>query len=557
MIDVARRLNALTLPSCLPVGILARIFALGDPWQYCDPLVNRYHNKYEYSDNTKMLPFAQVSHHWRQVALDTPQLWCHIRMHKKPAYNEMLLDRSKDCSLYVEGFPRWIDASRILPLFRALPRACYLHATLPSECKLSFDDILSICPDRDNLVAPRLMTFIEGRSRSRRPSSEQPSVLSALRITPNLRYATVMPAHTSFHYLHSRPLVNLTIMSFHVISDELPPTARSLEHVATLLSTTPSLEVLNLDLCEDYARLPTSPARVSLPRLKQLVVHGDLMVVESLVRRLDTPASTRTVGRLNLELDINDVDVPEMADAVLHMIQRAAGSMPTVELEILGKETTIRCWLMERPDNFAHRRSCIHANDQGCFDVHLGYRWDTITKILLHSPALSAVFHYLHIGSVGRVYRTITTGPYRALQQLNNVEELECTGISVLRIADLLGGDNGAVPCTKLRVLRLTECSEGCGGGRHAVDHDDGEEDGVPMGHSGCRLCQSPAVFLSVLKQRSSAGIPVQRLVITESTYGRGWLVDEALHWRDTMRSVVSDVSVQIHDSPSDTSFLY
>lgn len=558
MIDVARRWNTLTLPSCLPLAILANIFAICDPWKYHDPMIRTSLDAYEYSDNTKMLPLTQVCHHWRQVALDTPQLWCHIRMHKKLAYNEMLLERSKDSSLYVEAFPWWIDTPRISPLFRALPRTCYLHATLPvpPQGKLSLDDLLTVSPDGAKLVAPQLVTFVECGHRNHQFSSEQPSVLSVL-ITPNLRHATIMPVNTTLHCLHSQPLISLTIMSMD--PRQLPSTVASLGDVAALLLTTPSLETLNLSLHADPNPPPAAPARISLPRLKQLQVAGDLTVVESLIRRLDTPSSTRISGHLSAELNGNNVDVARMANVTLCMIQRVAGLSiertgalaVDVELQLLGMYTTIRCWLTEKPTGL-HRKqtSCISASDD-YLDIDLGDRWDIITELLLNNPALSSIIRYVHIDSA---YGSFRTSPHYILQKLiTEVEEVEFRGISVLRIADILDGDNGAIPCAKLRVLRLTECSKGCGGGCDAADYDEGAENGIPMGHTGCRLCQSPAAFLAVLKHRSSAGLPIQQVVITESTNGR-WLAEDALHWRD-MKLFVLDVSVQIQDSPFDTSF--
>lgn len=558
---MGRDMNTLTLPSCIPPELLAEIFAHCDPWKSVTS--DRIFHRYEYSDNTKILPLAQVCHYWRQVALDHPRLWCHIKLSKQPAYIQMLLERSKDASLYVAGalvgrsiYP---DASNpvllnIPPVFREIQRTCFLFGCLSSESALQFR---SLCPN-NAFAAPRLTTYMESQGG---PSVDDGTSMLRALASPNLRSATVMPTRATLRHLQFRPLAALTIVNIHRELDEFPRAAQALQDVADLLLTTPSLETLHLDFHRDWTLLPASSAetRISLPRLRTLRLKGDLLVLESIVRRLLIPSSTSISGLVSIDprgegLRVEDADVPRLAEAVWYMIQRFVGtgdeSLTGATGTILGLElhvhTMIRCWSAERPVDFSYRpKGDMYSDDPPIdhLDIDLGYHWNLTSTVIFHHPPTVPAVRYLQ----STACRSIQEG-HEVLQKLNSIEEVTFHGLSVLRINHLLGigGDgDSVVPMANLRTMRLVNSSFGVGTVPHTTGHGERREDqDAPLGYRDCTACQGAAGFLRVLKQRRDAGSPIHRLFLMEYEH-RWWLTGEEMQ-RNMRDAVLGEVSVTI-----------
>lgn len=559
---MARDMNALTSPSYLPSEILAEIFAQCDPWKYpanfspdCD----------DYSNNKKIFPLAQVSHHWRQVALDHPRLWCHIRLHMKPEYNQMLLERSKDAALYVEASlsgarlqNSGVFLLNIPAIFREISRIRFLCGSLASKSLLAL--LRSAHPNGGPLVAPRLTTYVEGLGFE---PDESLSMLSVL-TTPNLRSATVMPTHSTLRYLQSHPLVHLTIMSFLSNYYEEPVTARSLQDVVDLLRATPSLEILHLNLRQDFTPFPasTSIASIPLPKLNKLRIEGDLLVLESLVRRFELPSSASISGHLSVDctegVSDEDADAPRLANAIQYMLQRfcgssdesmcAAGVVIGLELHV---STALRCWFAGRPANFSSRHG--DSYDRGTdrehyLDFDLGYDSGLASSILHHSSTMSAI-RYL----ISTSCHAIREG-HQVLQELSGIEEVTFFGLSLLRINHLLDVRDGTdVPMPNLRTMRLISCAHGVGSVPHVAGHGEGDKDDIPRGYDGCEVCQGPAEFLRVLRQRRDAGSPIHRLFLTEREH-RWWLTGLDMQ-RDMLAVVLDRVAVNISSRREDLGY--
>ncbi|KZV70222.1 hypothetical protein PENSPDRAFT_651744 [Peniophora sp. CONT] len=302
----------------LPVELLAHIFLLG----YDNGIDSRRpfkRREIEPESNWEVI-VSHVCRHWRNIALDTPQLWTNIRLRKlnhlergaeyvrrsRKASLDILVD-TVDPQEYAEaepgsllGIKEFDDAFKVAIEHTERWRSLILKVCdLP--CKGRARANLRDCPPIPNLQTLQLWHVQQWEDTNNMLNATVvppipilgdyvPSLLNASLVGVNLAYDK-----TSY-------LKGLRHLELALHSHNCRPTSEEFE---SILRDCPDLERLSLHYSGPQVDHTHHGAQVRLERLRELsLVNMDLEVLQHVVRRVAMP------NLVSLELDL-----PEMPDA--------------------------------------------------------------------------------------------------------------------------------------------------------------------------------------------------------------------------------------------------
>ena len=268
-----RQLNDWTHPARLPPELLCEIFA------------DIYPNQPGKRTSQGVFTAAQVCHHWREVALESHQLWTHIELDRSEDYIRMMFDRSQRCLLeftYSEhhaGNPKYHLVWSQIHRARSVVFSCS-----PDNCHLPLK----------KLHAPNLETFIE------KFDFTTNSPLLPLLDVPRLRRAVVLaPSTPATHSLTS-------LAQLEILWVEGQPFNPPLEDVLATLGSLPSLSSLRIaiqfDLRADNPRVPKSCPIVPLKKLETLEFGAGCDVVGAafFLNHTEIPHHARVSSRADM-----------------------------------------------------------------------------------------------------------------------------------------------------------------------------------------------------------------------------------------------------------------
>ncbi|KII87160.1 hypothetical protein PLICRDRAFT_176946 [Plicaturopsis crispa FD-325 SS-3] len=214
---------------------------------------------------------SHVSHHWREVALSTPQIWTDIEIMHMPEHTALLdlyLQRSRTCLIDVSSGDGW---SRSSIHFERLIQHCHrwrtfsAHDMSPSDAPLFVELNVPNLRSLDIAIEADCQWVYEPDSPQIRMFRGGAPLLSVLRIDSNIFSAGPFPGLTALKEL--RLGGEYDVVPF--------------EHLREALVDMKVLEKLAFHCCE--VRFPASPTPVVLPSLKKLHLDAVTSVDDYLV----------------------------------------------------------------------------------------------------------------------------------------------------------------------------------------------------------------------------------------------------------------------------------
>ncbi|KAG2157769.1 uncharacterized protein EDB93DRAFT_1124539 [Suillus bovinus] len=269
--------NSFSPISFIPPEILGAIFVHHvQQTQSCYPLDSRY--------VLLWLKVGHICHHWREVALGTPELWATPFLNSSRVTEEMLM-RSKMATLNLRRGLRYrMEAVQmVLMNIERLQEVSFPFLNDgTTRCIEEFLDKVS------SYSAPKLRSLLLEAGSSQTPRIAIPTSFLA----PNLRSLQIKYCDISWS---SSILTGLTVLSIEKLSPEYLPT---LDELISALRRMPALHTLELDdalptLPPKTMSLPCPPRvlNVRLPHLKRLRLIAKVLEVANVLACVELPDS--------------------------------------------------------------------------------------------------------------------------------------------------------------------------------------------------------------------------------------------------------------------------
>lgn len=497
---VGRKLNELTHSGRLPPELLVRIFIKVDPFT---PGIQR-------CTSDAIVTVSHVCHYWREVALNSAELWQHVELGRKQDYLRMVILRSKDCSLFVTETPEVSNHLAWLLVLEGMRRVRYILLF-----SLFREESMAIYRSRhgeQKLAAPRLLTYMDspGEVYYTIPEQQERALISYLH-APSLRYANLRPLVSAtlrsvFSGVHSTTLRHLSISPRSGYLHRGRPSIL-LNDVAPALSSMPALETLELaelDYNRDAETIdPTF--RIFLPSLQMIKLTGILCPCALLLTYISFPLSTR----LNIV-----TTMPPFLRSIHEEVDAASSILTKIVATNEEQPYVLSCLSFRDEAEF----SFINPYPEFTIEDWLDYgetrsnppRKHTFILTLPSGPELIDHFRrHQHMFEVDRL-QIVSCSASEALVQI-----LDTIG-STVEVLQFVRSDLDQVNKTlmasqfpNLRVLQLLGCSPNC------VMHAEGDEE--DSDREGCEQCEAPVVLLRILRQRQEHN-PIQRIVVRMNT---------------------------------------
>jgi hypothetical protein len=498
VICLARRQNDMTQPCRLPPELLSEIFIHMSPF-----------NLSAYQRTPEILNASHVCHYWREVALHSPLLWYRIELHRKPEYAKMVIERSKDCSLYVSGVVSTRGAEDMAAILNEAHRICYMSIT-GALTPAVMSSIRARYPKK--IAAPRLYTYVEASPTDSflmspyRSDRDQHSFLS-LFDAPNLRIAQFTPfldVWPSFRFQVG--LRDLTIVTSRYIEAAIPELLETLRRM-------PLLESVRLHGLGDGTMTirqinQNCQAQIDLPKLMRFELAGQLTACATVLANVASPI----MCRIHVDASTHDDTSSPLllCDAFRDVVARIAEGNEThprtlYGLDILDDDPCeLNGWTSSLP--FVRECSRVHSADRHGF--HISISEDNRVSALLESlsqlPAICAV-RYLGIHANRERRKYFNSLDRRVL--FDKVETLLYHGSGQKLITDVLEGAEDTLLFPKVQELLLPMAWFY---GDHGWSHWD------RLAITTCPVCQEQLESLfSLLQRRKCLGLPLQHLVLT------------------------------------------
>ncbi|TCD66100.1 hypothetical protein EIP91_001752 [Steccherinum ochraceum] len=284
-----RRVNSCYAATArLPPEILAIVFCFT-----AEAFIHDLDHKLHYYCN--MTKFAEVSHHWRDVALDTPALWNKIVITKRLSLERTLelLRRSKQASLHVaiagplpllqhfQEVAREFVRAETMHIMVSCRDASHIYACLPASApRLVLMEWWGMTPSTDT----SLFSFFE---QCATPSLQKLKLTDVVNLTwgPNI-------------FPHS--LTHLHVSNFRV----LEPSVLQLAEALNSLHVLEELEFSGLRPSpspDNDSLPPIASLTVVLPQLRLIKLCGDTITCAHFLAYLDVPPTARIALRFDSE----------------------------------------------------------------------------------------------------------------------------------------------------------------------------------------------------------------------------------------------------------------
>lgn len=302
IIDLKSRLNTLTPIGRLPPEVLSEILVCG--------VMNddsRHTAKYDYN-RLPWIRLAHVCHHFRAVALSTPQFWSYLRLTKSQVFAE-LLTRSKAAPLHIKAR---VDsgtngADRILALEMLLHhshRIRELHIEGPAKLVQAF--CLKTLFPFDALEMLELTTPSDQQTYISDYEMGLPAgpILASPVVPPRLRHLKLykIPFRWDDLIFTSPALRTIAIAGSSGRNNRgaLLPDAGSFDLLLHALAVVaPRLEVLDIEdaiprqglVLTNPVRLPLPLRAIALSSLKTIRLAGDAVYVAHLLDHISIPST--------------------------------------------------------------------------------------------------------------------------------------------------------------------------------------------------------------------------------------------------------------------------
>ena len=369
------RRNNLAPISRLPPEVLGKVFSFieNEEWE-------------SVSSRPSWIGFSQVSHSWRTVAINTPELWGEL-----PLWNlkqaKLMLERSKMADLSIDHELSHIPTS-ISPVVTFLQDVLANHLSRISRLRLTylkpatFSQLFKDCPSSR---ASRLHTLhfsaFPGFAFVSSPLDPQSTLPDELFLeTERLRHLELSACNINWDAPLLRNLESLTV--------RLNYNRPSLIQFLTALRAMPGLKSLKMShsLPNSNDTLVSSKDTVNLARLHELHLAGTLNEVASVMVHISIPSAAA------LNLDVEDVkEKGRQLSALLSSIaaMEKGSTQPYRSLTWnIGNLNSLSCniWRDEAPKDMSHSpgfpslviRICDHGLES----------WDAVTHQLLSSLPL-------------------------------------------------------------------------------------------------------------------------------------------------------------------------
>jgi hypothetical protein len=496
---------------------------------YLNPSQPFYRQEPKRTPKMALINATHVCHHWRNVALQCPRLWCYIDFNRHPDYVRVAIERSEDCSLYAWGDVHDGVISSVSILLGAVGRLCYLAVrNRILDARSTYAGSLFM----EHLEAPRLLEFEEGYDSSTsvprhyRTDGSSFSVLTKL-ITQNLRSVSIAePTDAVFHVLRSTPSIRQLTLSW---LDTLPSGSGlnrhrlRLSNIVTTLQHFTSLRALALRGLDLSSSELITDLMVDLPQLEKLQIHGNYLCYMLVSNHFTIPSSA-AITISGIYGGAGHVISNEFTTA-LSTIKRIAdsnkedpGTLAGMELVVLPDhdQPVLRGWTKIQPQYLAAMADQANIHSQFSIHVSLDRNTGLAPSVRSHRP----IFDVRRLHIQGAFYGEEAVSSIQSIGEC--VEDLTftdgyghgfiCTVLRRRRNAD------SPVIFPNLRTLRIdnwTICSR-----THAIGYrSDWSQYRRPRLDS-CRDCQLPTRLLAVLKHRRAIGLPVlQELAFSNNSW--------------------------------------
>ncbi|GJE93312.1 F-box protein [Phanerochaete sordida] len=489
------QMNALTYLCRLPEELLAEIFSYVGA-----PQPGRRTSQF-------IVKMSHVCRHWREGALRYPRLWTHFELRRGAEYQQMTLERSRRCLLFVSG-----PVDLAYPDFRLLLEEMYRVESLDLP-EVPCQKTLALFRERAKqqqdfkLAAPHLTLFSEASQSCSANGSANDIRISLVPFLqmPNLQHVELDKLDDDIlDCLSHRSIGMLKTLTLRIRHHGWGPGGYRLSKLLTALEHhAPSLNALSV---EDISvrRTPDWHVDVQADRvipfqkLKKLYLRSMLGTWGQLLQHMDMPGLTSVEIILHTNLPLRHEAAGAAPSELLVKAAFLAVSMvgdawtrtasPPIDLCIEPRAYGVRLFGSTVPESTASRKS---LGAQCKFDFILVP--SLIPRVL---PGALSRLHLQHLRIRGKWEDPMH---HSALQDLSpGIEVLTFDSADVALVAAVLSQD--PLPLPRLRAIHLEDCilcrtcGDQCGCGTDGLSN-----------------------FFAVLQQRHSLGIPVQELSLHNS----------------------------------------
>ncbi|KAI0640809.1 hypothetical protein C8Q79DRAFT_1122856 [Trametes meyenii] len=305
IIDIKSRLNTMTLIARLPPELLSEVFLHVAKGAFASGLDETHYGPYRPSSYgaSRFYAWVQVTHvcrSWRSVALNTPRLWGHIVLTRKPVVDAVLA-RSKKAPLLVRASVRSSGDERAKLLEDIIGESHRLkELNLSGPARF----VQEICP-KITVPAHHLESMVLSDSDSGTygygaGDTTLPLTLSQ-GMAPRLRNLEVRRLVFGWNNPVFTPSITRLVLIGRYDSQSLLGT---FDHIMSALEVMSNLEVIELDsaiprLPDDTITLPKPERTIALSKLRRLAVMGSTLDCANLVNHLSLPPDIRLelIGR--------------------------------------------------------------------------------------------------------------------------------------------------------------------------------------------------------------------------------------------------------------------
>ncbi|GJE93313.1 F-box protein [Phanerochaete sordida] len=525
-LEVARRMNASTRPCLLPPELLAEVFARLGAYR---PGAGR---------STAVLIASHVCHHWHEVALHFPHLWYHFELGRRAEYHHMVLERSKDCNLYVSGDAHRCEAAEIERFLGQIHRVYSLEFSVPPPASLVAR--LRAPPSGMRLSAPRLRFFSEASYYPGCHSELWVSSLFSRLDMPRLQHLELSEFESVLDALTFRPFQELRTLSLRLYS-WTNCRKITVDELLAALSHVPTLETLCIRSGNHL--ITTFASRdIALPQLRKLALCEDELVISAFLQHVATPklSSSQFIAEIargpHPPVELLSA-ATKIVSTVIDASRRQGPSAVPWRLDVARAQghTVFTGWADDRTVEFMLDNNC-----------HSFTAFENFFQVRV-PPSLCASFlrqqlagpEVGHLGIHGLWDVSECADVLKALNPA--IDDVTFTGADLGVVVALLSQDPPLLP--QLRTLRLLRCAL-------CFDTEHMAWPPQPANVVLCRRCRCASVsaeFLAALKMRSARGMPVQVLALSSCWWY--WTLGQ----KREFAKVVPDVSQTAYNWLSDS----
>ncbi|KAI0676051.1 hypothetical protein C8Q78DRAFT_1007883 [Trametes maxima] len=299
IIDIKTRLNTMTLIARLPPELLSEIFLHVAKAAFNSGLGEALYAPYRPSHYgaSRFYAWVQVTHvcrNWRMVALNTPRLWGHIVLTRKPVV-DAILARSKKAPLLVRASIRSSgdDKAKLLEeIMRESQRLKELNLSGPARF------VQEICPkitEPAHYLESMVLSDSDSGTYGYGVGDTSLPVTLFQGMAPRLRNLEVRRLVFGWN----NPVFSSSITRLVLIGRfDSQSLLGTFDHILSALEVMSNLKILDLDnaiprLPADASTLPKPERAITLPKLRRLTLMANTLDCANLVNHLSLPSDIR------------------------------------------------------------------------------------------------------------------------------------------------------------------------------------------------------------------------------------------------------------------------